>query len=447
MKQEFLKWLAVPLASAGVMLLASCSGDSAIPFVMQVTLPSQVYGEQFDAVQTAQIFPGRKTFVDVAPNIDPAAIIIRLYQRQKCLPGFLLQAFVDQSFTLSLDQSMMPPNHTLDGHFHWLWPKLIHTMREGPSNSSLIALPKPGMVRGGHSREGCYWDTCFTMLGLQEAGRGDFVDSVFDDFAHRIDTIGHVPNNSCTYFVSCVQPPFFGNMVSLAALGCAAYRTYLMAWRKEHAYWMQIAHKEPSGAATGRVVAMPDGSVLQRYWDASDTPREKSCVENRQTARQGRGQPVAAVWRDLRVAAESGWEFSSRCFCDNTTLATIHTVSIVFVDLDGLIFNLETTIAKQCLVVIDLACITEFTQRVARREAAINRYLWNPNDYYGDYDWQHGLRRDNLSAAALYPLFTGVAQPAPAMRAARQVGQRLLQPDELATITHRTGKPWDAPNG
>ena len=49
-------------------------------------------------------------------------------------------------------------------------------------------MPKPYVVPGGRFREGYYWDTYFTMLGLQESGREDLVDDMLDNFAYEIDT-------------------------------------------------------------------------------------------------------------------------------------------------------------------------------------------------------------------------------------------------------------------
>ena len=60
--------------------------------------PSVLYGDLFVAVQTAQIYPDQKTFVDATPNADPAAIV-QLYEQQKNNPGFSLSAFVAQYFT------------------------------------------------------------------------------------------------------------------------------------------------------------------------------------------------------------------------------------------------------------------------------------------------------------------------------------------------------------
>ncbi|MBR8149012.1 alpha,alpha-trehalase TreA [Burkholderia vietnamiensis] len=411
--------------------------------------PSQLYGDLFVAVQTAQIYPDQKTFVDATPNTDPATIV-QLYQQQKSQPGFSLKAFVDQYFTAPPQGGVTPPaNLTLRQHIDWLWPQLTRTTTSVPPYSSLVPMPKPYVVPGGRFREGYYWDTYFTMLGLQVSGREDLVDDMLDNFAYLIDTVGHIPNGNRTYYASRSQPPFFAYMVTLAARaeGDTVYQKYLPALRKEYAYWMQGESAAPRGEAVRHVVAMPDGAVLNRYWDASDTPRDESYLEDVTTAKAVPSRPANDVYRDLRAGAESGWDYSSRWFGDGRTLATIRTTSIVPVDLNSLMFHLETTIVKGCTVARDVGCVVDFSARAARRAAAINRYLWNRHGYYGDYDWQLRKPRDGVTAAALYPLFAGVAWPERAKATAREVRKTLLQPGGLATTTQNTGQQWDAPNG
>ncbi|HDR8956830.1 alpha,alpha-trehalase TreA [Burkholderia vietnamiensis] len=411
--------------------------------------PSQLYGDLFVAVQTAQLYPDQKTFVDATPNTDPATIV-QLYQQQKSQPGFSLKAFVDQYFTAPPQGGVTPPaNLTLRQHIDWLWPQLTRTTTSVPPYSSLVPMPKPYVVPGGRFREGYYWDTYFTMLGLQVSGREDLVDDMLDNFAYLIDTVGHIPNGNRTYYASRSQPPFFAYMVTLAARaeGDTVYQKYLPALRKEYAYWMQGESAAPRGEAVRHVVAMPDGAVLNRYWDASDTPRDESYLEDVTTAKAVPSRPANDVYRDLRAGAESGWDYSSRWFGDGRTLATIRTTSIVPVDLNSLMFHLETTIVKGCTVTRDVGCVVDFSARAARRAAAINRYLWNRHGYYGDYDWQLRKPRDGVTAAALYPLFAGVAWPERAKATAREVRKTLLQPGGLATTTQNTGQQWDAPNG
>lgn len=443
---------AVARALGALLLIGAATSTAYADIQVGQTLPpppSVLYKDLFVAVQTGQIYPDQKTFVDATPNAEPAAIL-QLYEQQKNNPGFSLKNFVARWFTPPVDQVITPPpNQSLREHIDWLWPKLTRMSMSVPPNSSLIPMPKPYVVPGGRFREGYYWDTYFTMLGLQEAGREDLVDNMLDNFAYLIDTIGHIPNGNRTYYVSRSQPPFFSYMVELAAQkeGGRVYQKYLPQMRREHAYWMQGAGTLKPGDAVRNSVMLPDRTVLNRYWDASDTPRDESYLEDVNTAKLVPNRAPNEVYRDLRAAAESGWDFSSRWFGDNQTLASIRTTSIIPVDLNSLLFHLETTIARGCGEARDFGCVAEYIGHAAKRAQGINKYLWNKNGYYGDYDWRLGKPRDNVSAAALYPLFANAAWPERAHRTARTIEAQLLKPGGLATTTFNTTQQWDAPNG
>jgi alpha,alpha-trehalase len=98
------------------------------------------------------------------------------------------------------------------------------------------------------------------------------------------------------------------------------------------------------GGGCARVVRMPDGSLLNRYWDDRDSPRDESYAEDLATAAAARG-PAAITFRHLRAAAESGWDFSSRWLSDPAALASIHTTDVVPVDLNSLLFAMEQRVA------------------------------------------------------------------------------------------------------
>ena len=101
------------------------------------------------------------------------------------------------------------------------------------------------------------------------------------------------------------------------------------------------------GAAHRRVVRLADGSLLNRYWDDLAMPRDEAYLEDIETARDS-GRPAAEVYRDLRAAAESGWDFSSRWLADGKTLGSIRTTDFAPVDLNSLLYKLELIIARGC---------------------------------------------------------------------------------------------------
>ena len=98
-------------------------------------------------------------------------------------------------------------------------------------------------------------------------------------------------------------------MVELLAevKGNEVYEEYLPALQKEYNYWMDET------GPTKHIVKMPDGSVLNRYYDQLDTPRPESYRQDLETSEASKEDPKV-IFRNLRSAAESGWDFSSRWF-------------------------------------------------------------------------------------------------------------------------------------
>lgn len=413
--------------------------------------PDQAYPELFEAVQRGQVFSDQKHFVDALPKRDPARIRAD-YLARRDRDGFDIEAFVKDNFIES-GQAESPapaPGAPIQEHIDSLWPILSRSYNQVPAYSSLLPLPQPYVVPGGRFREMYYWDSYFTMLGLEQSGNKAQVRQMTDNFAYMIDTYGHIPNGNRTYYLSRSQPPFFAYMVELQARieGDQAYGRYLPQLQKEYAYWMAGAQALEPGAADRHVVKLADGSVLNRYWDASPTPRQESWLQDVRTAEQAPDRPKEEVWRDLRAGAESGWDFSSRWLDDGQNLASIRTTAIVPVDLNSLIYHLEQTIAKACETVQNTPCVQAYGRRAELRQRAIEQHLWNADKgFYVDYDWQRQQQRQPLTAATLFPLYTGLASAEHAHRTADAVRDGLLRAAGIATTQVNTGQQWDEPNG
>jgi alpha,alpha-trehalase len=421
--------------------------DQRWPAALPAT-PEEQYAELFVAVQTAQLFD-QKTFVDAVPK-GRAADIVASYRAEQGQAGFDLGAFVRAHFSLPVEHAIQPPRgQSLREHIGWLWPRLERRTPTVPAQGSLIALPRPYVVPGGRFREIYYWDSYFTMLGLERAGEHDRVDALLEDFAHLIDRFGHIPNGNRSYYLSRSQPPFFSHMVEFVAQrsGPSVYLRYASQLQREHAFWMAGEQGLRAGEAAGRVVKLADGTLLNRYWDELATPRSESYLQDLLTARQAPQRAAARVYRDLRAAAESGWDFSSRWLADGKSLATIVTTSIVPVDLNSLLHHLERTIVRACALGGDRGTAQLFQQRAERRARAIEQLLWNPAGHYDDYDWERRELRAHPSAAMFLPLFTGIASGEHARQTARCAEALLLKQWGLATTTLETDQQWDAPNG
>jgi alpha,alpha-trehalase len=224
-----------------------------------------------------------------------------------------------------------------------------------------------------------------------------------------------------------------------------AYARYLPQLRREYAFWMD---GEDRGAAHRRVIRMPDGAVLNRYWDDAPIPRDEAYPKDVELAAHVPARDVESVYRDVRAACESGWDFSSRWFDDQATMETIVTTRIVPIDLNALLHGLEVAIAEGAQVAGDASVAAEFAARAERRSAAMHRHLWNDVlGVFDDFDLRNGACRGNVTPAGLMPVFLGSATPEQVRRCAAVVEARLLAPGGLLSSDRSTGQQWDAPNG
>ena len=380
--------------------------------------PQALFGDLYADVELEHIFPDSKEFADATPKSPPPEIVA-LYHAQKPNSPEGLKRFVVTHFELPSEAATpqaASEQVPIRRHIDALWTLLTREEPTVAPYSSLLPLPRPYVVPGGRFRELYYWDSYFAMLGLAESGRQDLLEDMAKNFANLIDTYGHAPNGTRSYYLTRSQPPFFFEMVGLLSPAdpAAAFARYLPELKAEYAFWMEGANDLKAGDAHRHAVALDDGSILNRYWDDSDAPRDESDREDVMLAAATQ-RPSEEIYRDIRAGAESGWDFSSRWFADSRTLASIDTTEIIPVDLNALMFGLENAIRAGCERARDHDCAEDFAKRAAARRAAADRYLWDPSrGVYLDYRWTQKRRNDEVTAATLYPLFTRLASDAQA---------------------------------
>jgi alpha,alpha-trehalase len=414
--------------------------------------PAQVYGALFEAVQNARLFPDSKTFADATARSAPQEIL-RRYEEQRNRPGFALRDFVTENFEIPAPAAgdfRTAPNEEIRAHIERLWSVLARDAHpEENPRASLLPMSARYVVPGDRFREMYYWDSYFTMVGLQSSGRHDLVADMVTNFASLIDRYGHVPNGTRSYYLSRSQPPFFAAMVALQAghEGTRVLVARLPQLEREYAFWMDGAGKLTAAGAYRRVVRVTGGMVLNRYWDDSAKPRDEAWIEDVQTAR-GRARPAEETYRELRAAAESGWDFGSRWFADGKSLGSIHTTDFLPVDLNSLLYQLERTIARACAAARRADCDRAMRAHAEARRNAMLALMWDEElGAFVDYDWRAARRAPRITAATAYPLFADVVDGRRARRVAGALRKHLLAPHGLATTTEDTGQQWDAPNG
>jgi alpha,alpha-trehalase len=407
--------------------------------------------ELFKEVQLKAVYPDSKTFVDCEPKRDLQEIMGD-YESVKGQPDFDLVQFVNQNFDLPVrPKSTFATDTTLamEEHLTRLWPVLTRKADDQNPRSSLIPLPYDYVVPGGRFSEIYYWDSYFTILGLKAEKRFDLIQNMVRNFAHLIDTIGFIPNGNRNYYLTRSQPPFFSVIVKeLEEYDSLASAHYLEPMVKEYNFWMAgIDSVKKPGDAVQHVVMMSDGSIMNRYYDKGDSPRPEAYKEDYALGQQQKNKG-GKLYRDLRSAAESGWDFSSRWFANGKDLSTIHTTDIVPVDLNCLLAHLEQMIARGYAMKGDEQTARSYTKKADLRRRALLTFTWDTGkNFFFDYDFIQNKRTDVKSLAGVFPLFFSIAGKELAVKAAVTIEKEFLKPGGLVTTLTDTDQQWDAPNG
>ena len=418
--------------------------------------PAHDLGALFHDVQMASVFPDSKSFVDSRPREAPKAIVA-MYRAEKDKKGFSLQTFVTRHFEAPKtvgSEVRTDGAQSMEQHITSLWPVLTRAKDSLDARSSLIPLPFPYVVPGGRFREVYYWDSYFTMLGLVQSRRTDLVKNMLDNFAHLITTVGHIPNGNRSYYLSRSQPPFFAAMVGLYADATDSTKAfaYLAAMQKEYAFWMAGAASVKAGSASRRVVRLADGTLLNRYFDDLPEPRPESYREDFKLAESLSEPAKRQLFTNIRAAAESGWDFSSRWMRDPKDLRTLETTELAPVDLNSLLYHAERTIAA--LLALrngkgDVAASAKFASAADLRRAAIRKYAFdNKEGFFYDVRWRIGTpERSRPTMAAAAPLYFRVATPEQGRAVATRLERDFLRSGGFVTTLVTSGQQWDAPNG
>lgn len=411
--------------------------------------PDKLWGKLFEEIQLRRVLSDNKTFVDAIPKFPPAVILAK-YDTQKKSNSFDLKNFVEQNFVLPATPVVeVKKGLSLKDHLEQLWDVLTRKADTKQPYSSLLPLPKPYIVPGGRFREIFYWDSYFTMLGLAESNRFDMIENMVDNFKWLIDHYGHIPNGNRNYFLSRSQPPFFAMMVNILGekKGDIVYKKYYSSLEKEYKWWMQGEGTLKNNQSYRRVVKLPDGTVLNRYWDDKKAPREESYAEDVALQKEYKNKDGLA-YTNLRASAESGWDFSSRWFADTLHLNTIETTNIIPVDLNCLLYDYEITLSNASLTYGNKQKSDYYKRRADKRRKALLKYCWNDSEkFFFDYDFKERHSSGKWSIAGVTPLFVKMATDEQAESAQKHIEEKFVKEGGVLTTIYHTGQQWDAPNG
>ena len=420
--------------------------------MQDMTANELFYPDLFHAVQTSGLFSDSKIFADAA-SLEPASTINEVFAEQSQLPEFDLAAFLQKYFLLPPDITtpvQKNEQQPVRDHINKLWSVLRRNADAVEHSSSLIALPHPYLVPGGRFREIYYWDSYFTMLGHTEDRGPEMLISMLDNFAFLIDRLGFVPNGNRSYFATRSQPPVLALMVEMLAhlQGTEqVYLKYLPYLEQEYRFWMDGSDKlKEQGQSSKRVIKAGQG-FLNRYWDNSDQPRPESYLEDLHLAQISEHNPQE-LYRNIRAACESGWDFTTRWFAQNDEFGSIQTTQVVPVDLNSLLYKLELVLAHSYAVAGRSDDADSMTDSAEIRRELIRNYFYNEQaGFFVDLNLPDFSHRPVLSLAGLFPLYANAATPEQACSVAAVTDKKFLRQGGWVTSLSYSSQQWDAPNG
>src|SRR5712664_4059239 len=278
----------------------------------------------------------------------------------------------------------------------------LRTLPERPDRireHGLLYLPYSYVVPGGRFNEMYGWDSYFIQLGLLRDGELELARSMTDNFLYEIAHYGMILNANRTYFLTRSQPPFLTEMI----LGVyekthdrAWLRSTLPAIDRYYAFWTTPPHLiEPIG--------------LSRYFDLGDGPAPEVVSDERDA--QGRthydrvreyyrthqvddydvsqyydratDQLTPLFYRGDRSVRESGFDPSNRY--GPFSVDIIHYVPVC---LNSLLYRMEKESAEIARELGRDGEARNWDERAEKRQAAVDRYLWDEQaGLYYDYDF------------------------------------------------------------
>ncbi|XP_060109113.1 trehalase-like [Heteronotia binoei] len=440
---------------------------------------SKIYctGELLRQVQMAKLFADDKHFVDMPLRESPEVVLEHFQQLMNTTPGGALSKqqlteFVESHFSPPGQEfePWVPPDWTerpqllnrisdpkleswaLDLNAKWkqLGRKIPAEVKISPERYSLMYVPNPLIVPGGRFIEYYYWDSFWVIEGLLLSDMVATAQGMIQNFLYLVDKFGHIPNGGRIYYERRSQPPFLTLMVEsyLKHTNDMAFlRDNIHLLEAEYQFWQE--HRAVNVTAAGKKY------LLNRYNIRVGEPRPESYSTDVELAVGMDEEAQQNLWAELKGAAESGWDFSSRWFLPGppplpATRKDTQTSAVVPVDLNAILCRVEQLLASFYKALGNSKKANWFQAAHEYRVSAVQAVLWNENaGVWLDYNLARQRHNEAFYPSNLTPLWAecGV-EPATTERALLYLEKcsALSYTNGIPTSLASTGEQWDLPN-
>ncbi|XP_015594366.1 trehalase isoform X3 [Cephus cinctus] len=437
------------------------------------------HGELLHTIQMASIYTDSKTFVDMKMKNPPNETLSLFREFMRLTNNTPTQAdvraFVNETFDPAgsefedwepadwkthpqfLQRIHDPELRKFASDLNQIWKLLGRKMKDdvllNEELYSIIYVPNPVIVPGGRFREFYYWDSYWIIKGLLLSEMKLTVKGMLSNFVSIVKKIGYIPNGGRIYYTMRSHPPLLIPMVEeyLKATDDVKWlRENLWLLEKEFDFWM-----------TNRTVDIEKDGVnytLVRYYEESTGPRPESYREDYLTSQSFRtSEEKDNYYTELKTAAESGWDFSSRWFIlDGTNkgnLTNLKTRYIVPVDLNAIIYRNARLLGEFNEKLGNSTKAAEYFKRAEQWQEAVTAILWH--DEVGawlDYDLLNEIKRDYFYPTNILPLWTGCYDTGKREEHVMKVlkylekSQIMINLGGIPTTLEHSGEQWDYPN-
>lgn len=430
-------------------------------------------------VQLAGIYTDSKTFVDLQMKTDENMTLCafdKLLNDSNNTPSKdQLRSFLSEYFDDAGELEAWTPTDYTDNpsilkkihdenlrefakNINAIWPTLGRRVKpivfEKPNQFSFIPVSNGFIVPGGRFKEIYYWDAYWIIQGLLISGMDETAKGMIENLIELLNKLGHIPNGSRWYYQERSQPPLLSAMMMRfyeKTKDKDFLKKHIKSLELEMRYWLDT--QIVSFDKHGRVF------TLLRYYVPSSGPRPESYAEDYETAQNADShEDHTEFYVDMKSAAESGWDFSSRWFIspegDNSgNLTNIHTRYIIPADLNAIFANALENIAVFNTLLGDYRKAAHWEFLAKQWRDGIEQVLWHEEDgIWYDYDIQNSKPRQYFFPSNLAPLWMLAVDAKLVLKHAPKVvnylkhSQGLNYPGGIPVSLTRSGEQWDFPN-
>ncbi|XP_069690503.1 trehalase-like [Periplaneta americana] len=453
------------------------AGTAASRYPQSCNSPIYCYGDLLKTVQLAELYNDSKTFVDLKQKGNPEETLNKFETLMKNTEGMpnkdQVRDFVNDAFEDKDELLMWTPEDwtekpamlqtIADSQFRdWasdinvLWKNLSRKtskdVLQHPEQYSNIYVPNGFIIPGGRFREFYYWDTYWIVQGLLLSEMYDTTRGMLENFLSMVARYGFVPNGGRVYYLERSQPPMLIPMVDsyLTATNNVTFlKNNIQLLEAEFQFWMVNR--------TVKVWKNGKEYLLARYRAPSSGPRPESYREDYNIAKQMSDQKREDFYINIKSAAESGWDFSSRWFILNGTnegnLTNIETENIIPVDLNSFLYWNAALLSKFYNSIYDFNKTKYYHDLAEQFKAAVAAVHWcEEQGTWLDYDILNNKSRNYFYPSNLAPLWTKCYNLEEAEYYANKTTEYIN--DEailkylggIPTSLSTTNQQWDLPN-